>query len=336
VFTGLATKNEVARQESRVKSQAYRIQSVSDNTSLRTVETYLQVLRKAELNSLANENLTIHERIADQIKLRSESGLDRKADMDQVKSRLNLAKSNVVITEGNLIDAKSNYFAVVGRLPENLTKPEAPNPLMPVTVEEGEQLALENHPALKGAKADLDARLLQEKVAGAPYWPIIDIELDRNWAEDRSYAYDKQDDFIAMLRLRYNLFRGFRDKARKVETKYLTSEAMETRNHTHRQVVESMHLSWIAHTSVQNRIQYVRERVVNATATASSYTKQWNIGQRNLLDVLDTEAERIDSMKDLVNADYEGLYAKYRVMNSMGKLVASLDLQMPEEAIVEE
>lgn len=336
VFTGLATKNEVARQESRVRSQAYRVQSISDNTALRTAEVYLQVLRKQELNDLAKENLAIHVRIADQIKLRSESGLDRKADIDQVGSRLNLAKSNVVITETNLIDAQTNYLAVVGHLPENLSKPDSPDSFMPVSLEEAEQLALNAHPSLRGAKADLDARKSQEKVAQAPYWPVLDIEIDRNWGEENSYSYDKQDDFIAMLRLRYNLFHGFRDQARKAETTHLVSEALETRNNTHRQVVESMRLSWMAYKSVQDRIQYLEERVADATATAAAYTKQWNIGQRTMLDVLDTEAERIDAMRDLVDAKYDGLYSEYRIMNSMGKMVQSLGLHWPEEALVED
>lgn len=336
VFTGLATKNEVERQESRVRSQAYRIRSVSDNTALRTTEVYLQVLRKQALNDLAKENLAIHERIADQIKLRSESGLDRKSDIEQVSSRLNLAKSNVVITETNLIDAQTNYLAVVGHLPENLSKPETPDAFMPVSLEEAEQMALNVHPALQGAVADLDARKSQEKVAKAPYWPIVDIEVDKNWAEETSYSYEKQDDFIAMLRLRYNLFHGFRDQARKIETKHLVSEALETRNNTNRQVVEGMRLSWMAYKSVQDRIQYLRERVANATATANSYTKQWNIGQRTLLDVLDTEAEQIDAKRDLLEAEYDGLYAQYRIMNSMGRLVPSLGAQWPEEAVIDD
>ncbi|MDW7773509.1 MAG: TolC family outer membrane protein [Desulfobulbaceae bacterium] len=335
VFTGLATKNEVARQESRVLSQAYRIRSISDNTALRTAQVYLEVLRKQELHELARENLTNHERIGDQIKLRSESGLDRRSDNEQVNSRLNLARSNVVITETNLIDAQTNYLAVVGHLPENLVKPETADSYMPVSLEEAEQMAINAHPSLKGALADFDARKSQAKVANAPYWPVVDIEVDKNWSEDTSYTFEKQDDLIAMLRLRYNLFHGFRDQARKAETRHLVSEALETRNNTHRQVIEGIRLSWMAYKSVQDRIQYLQERVANATATANSYSKQWDIGQRTLLDVLDTEAEQIEAKRDLLEAEYDGLYAQYRILNSMGMLVPSMNMEWPEEALVE-
>lgn len=336
VFTGLATKNEVERQESRVASQAYRIRSIADNTALRATEVYLEVLRKQELHDLAKENLMKHEQIADQIKLRSESGIDRKSDNEQVNSRLNLAKSNVVITETNLIDAQTNYLAVIGHLPENLAEPQLPDSVMPVSLEEAEQIALMSHPTMKGALADLDARKSQEKVAKAPFWPIVDIEVDKNWAEETSYSYDEQDDFTAMLRLRYNLFNGFSDQARKKETMHLVSEALETRNNTQRQVVEGLRLSWMAYKGVMNRMQYVRERVANADATAAAYSKQWNIGQRTLLDVLDTEAEQIEAKQDLVEAKYDGLYAQYRILNSIGKLVPSLDLQWPEESVLED
>ena len=80
-------------------------------------------MRQLELNELAKENLTTHQRIYDQIKLRSESGIDRKADLDQVMGRLALAESDVVVSEANVADAQTDYQFVVGRIPENLVKP---------------------------------------------------------------------------------------------------------------------------------------------------------------------------------------------------------------------
>ncbi len=52
--------------------------------------------------------------------------------------------------------------------------------------------------------------------------------------------------------------------------------------------------------------------------------------------MLDTEAEVIDAKKSLVEARYDGLLAQYRVLNGLGKLVHSFDLQWPEESIVSE
>ncbi|MDK9709351.1 MAG: TolC family outer membrane protein [Desulforhopalus sp.] len=335
VFAGLSTLNEVDRQKSRVRSAAYRLQGTSENSALRTSEVYLNVLRRQELLRLSEENLDTHMRIADQIKMRSDSGVASKADSDQVAGRVSLAQANVIATRTNLIDAHSNYLSIVGHLPTDLQKPGPVDKFLPASLKDAEEAAVKQHPTLKSATADLVARQQQYDVAKAPYFPIVDIEVDQNWTEDLD-TDGKDASLIAMVRLRYNLFHGFRDEARRAETAHLISEAREIRNNTNRQVVESMRLSWMAYQAAQERIKFLEQRVASTAETAASYTKQFNLGKRTLLDVLDTEAEVIDAKQSLVEASYTGLYASYRILNGLGMLVKSFDLQWPKESQVED
>lgn len=335
VFTGMATRGEVERQEARVRSQAFLVRSAAENTALRTAKVYLEVLRNQALLELARENLTIHQRIADQISLRSRSGIDRKADMDQVRSRLNLAHANVVVAEQNLVDAETSYTAVVGHRPADLARPDIDNGQMPPSLEEARRLAVENHPTLKSAHADLDARKAQDKVARSPFMPVIDIEVDQIHEDETNYTYQERDNLRAMLRLRYNLFHGWKDQARKLETMHLVNEAREIRNHTLRQVEESIRLSWMAYRALSGRLPFLRLRMQFSTVTAQAYGKQWNIGKRTLLDVLDSEAERIDANREYVNAEYDEIYARCRVLNGIGRFVPALGLAWPRESRVE-
>lgn len=339
VFRGFQDVNEVDRQQYRVRSEAYVIQSVSENTALDAARVYLEVLRKQEFVKLAEENLKLHQRITDQIRLRSESGVDNKADMNQVESRLSLAQSNLVVTETNLVDSKTNYQVIVGNMPENLVKPEVPVEAIPASVEEAEKKALEAYPVLKQAKEDLNARHAQEKVANAPFWPIVDIELDKRWGNELETGLvidTDTEDFQALVRVRYNFFKGWKDRARKVETTYLVSEAREVRNNAHRQVVELIRLAWMANKAANDRQPYLEARVASSKATAQAYSKQWDIGKRTLLDVLDAEAERIEAEKELIDSQYDGLFAQYRILNAMAEMVHTLDLKWPEEAYVED
>jgi len=173
---------------------------------------------------------------------------------------------------------------------------------------------------------------MQDRVARSPFMPIIDLEVDQVWEDETNYSYDRREDLRAMVRLRYNLFNGWKDDARKAETLELINEAREIRNHTRRQVIEGLDLSWRAYKAISNRLPYLAQRVEFATATARSYHKQWDIGKRTLLDVLDSEAERIDASMQHVQAKYDALYARCRILNSMGQLVTALKLNYPEEA----
>ncbi len=336
LFAGFSTMNEVERQKARVKSQAFLTQSSAENTALETIKTYLEVLKNQEYKALADENLILHERIGDQIGLRSESGVGRGADQSQIQSRLGLARSNVIVTEQNLIDAQTNYHALLGHEPVNLSVPQSVVELLPKSLSDAEQRAIADHPTLKSAIADLKARFKQDEVAKSTFWPIVDFEIDKIFEDETSYSYDEREDLRLFLRLRYNLFNGWKDKARKEETEELIREAIEIKNHTFRQVIESIRLSWQSFQSANRRIAYLKERLQYSASTANAYTQQWNINERTLLDVLDAEAERIDAARQLVAAEFDGLYSHYRLLNGMGKLIPSLGLNLPDEGAVDE
>jgi len=335
IFAGLATKNETERQRARVKSEAYVVRATSENSALKTSKAFLDVLRYQALLDLAKENLLVHQQIGDQITLRSQSGVGRKADMDQVNSRIRLAQANVVVAEQNLADARTSYEAVVGVMPEDLLRPELPLELLPASLDEAREAALASHPTLQSARADLDARKAQDAVAKSPFMPSLDLEVDQVWEDEYNYSYSKREDLRALVRLRYNLFNGWKDQARKAETLHLIKEARQIRNHTHRQVQESIRLSWMAYRAASTRLPYLDQRVQFATATAKSYHQQWNIGKRTLLDVLDAEAERIDARVQYIDTDFNLLYAGYRVLNGMGRLIQALEVEMPVEAKVD-
>lgn len=123
VFDGFATQNEVGRQQATVNSRAYSLLGTSERTALDVAQVYIDVLRRQEMVRLAEENLRSHERIFDQISLRSERGVGRLADQDQAEARLAQARNNLITEQTNLRDARTNFYSVVGMDPVDLSEP---------------------------------------------------------------------------------------------------------------------------------------------------------------------------------------------------------------------
>ena len=63
-----------------------------------------------------------------------------------------------------------------------------------------------------------------------------------------------------------------------------------------------------------------------------AYQKQFDIGQRNLLDLLDTENELYQAKRSYVNAEYDLYIAQARTLAGMGKLVSTLGISRLETA----
>ncbi len=330
VFDGFATRSEVRRQTARTSSADYSVQASAENIALRTTEVYLNVLRQFEVLDLARKTQWEHQNIHDQMVLRNKSGVGSKADLDQISARLALASSNMVAAQNNLLDARTNFFRVTGMFPEidSLSVPSFETEL-PKSIEQAVEFALETHPTLKSASADVEAANAQYEASESGFWPSLQIEADKNWDEDIGGVEGDNEDLIVALRLRYNLYSGGADSARRKQTAYLLEEAKEVRNNTHRQVVEGLRLSWSALHAVSEQMKYLEAHVKAATDTREAYRKQFNIGRRTLLDLLNTENEVFDSNRSLVNAKYDKLFAQYRILNSMGRLVSEFKANNP-------
>lgn len=323
---------EVDRQQARTNSRAFGVYSAAENTALDAVLAYHNVLRQQQLVELAQTNLEAHERTHDQILLRAERGVGRKADMEQSLGRLALAEANLKSELANLRDAETAYIRVVGVEPASLSLPDSPITMIPASIDEAIAIATENHPTLRLASYDVESAEAQHATAKAPFYPDLHLELGTRADHDIDGIEGKDKDITAMLRLRYNLFNGGRDSARREETAFLINQAAEIRNNTHRQVEESVRLSWNAWQTLRSQMPARIQHVESSEKARDAYQQQFSLGQRTLLDLLDSENEVFRARTALVNTKYDELYAMYRILNSMGMLLQGLNVELPEAA----
>jgi len=337
LFDGFATKSEVERQQARVSSTAFTVQGVAENTALDAAEAYLNLLRNDTLLKLAQENLDAHKRSFDQIKIRSDAGVGRRADLEQISGRLALANSNLIAAQSNYDDGLTVYIKVIGEAPTGTPiKPLKQKDGIPASKDEAIKMAIEKHPTLKSAVSDVEAAMAQHRASRNTFYPRFDLELSQSWNNNLDGQVGTNNDSQAMVRMRYNLLNGGGDAARKRQTAHLIDEAKEVRNRTYRQVVETMRLSWNAYDATEQQLVYLDQHVKATVRTRDAYQKQFNIGQRTLLDLLNAENELFQAKQSYISAEFDNLFARYRILNAKGALLETLKITPPKEAIIKE
>lgn len=331
IFDGFATSSEVKRQEARAASRANSLKDTAQSYALSASRAYLEVLRREQLLKLAKESLYNHVTIYDQIKRRAESGMDSLASIQQAEGRLALAEVNVLAAENNLRDAKASYQRVVGQ-----PAPESPEPFnamalgLPATLEEAIARGLENQPVAGVAQYDVEAAMAQRDAAKSSMYPRLDLEVERRWDENIDGVEGDDEDLTAMLRLRYNLFNGGADKARIRQTEYQIGEAQAIQQDAQRQIRESIELAWNAHEILTRQMEHLERHVISSEETRDSYKKQFDIGQRSLLDLLDTENEVFSAKNQLAEARVDYQIAQLRTLTGTGDLLEALNIPLPE------
>lgn len=332
LFDGNTTKHEVARQRARVSANAQELLGVAHSTALQAIEAYFDLIRFRRVKWFAEDNLRTHKRIQDQVRLRSEAGVSRKSDLDQVNARVALAEASLIAAEANVADAETTYQRVVGQqAPVELEVREPSPDELPETLEAAIERARANNPVLKSAQADIEEALAQNRVAQGELYPRLDLEVAGNLNDNIDGVEGRNDDLSAMLRLRYNLFDGGRDRARIRQTAHEINQAKEIRNRTGRELEESMRLAWSALQSTRRQLQYLNDRVRFAEATRDAYLRQFNIGQRTLLDLLNTENDVFQARQSLINTRRDEKVAHYRILTDLGELLVALDIAAPAE-----
>ncbi|GFM49624.1 agglutination protein [Pseudomonas cichorii] len=333
LFDGFNTPNEVGRTRAVVNSRAYYVQGTSQSLALRAIEVYLDVLKCRELLTLARNNLQAHLRINDQITLRSERGVGSAADRDQSLARRALAQNNFHTAQVELADAEASFASAVGRLPDELETPPSIKGEIPLSLSDAQQSMLLNNPYLKSAQADVQAAEKQYASSKAPFYPRFDAELAVG-ANDNLQGEEGHDkEWRAAVVMNYNLFNGNRDKARLRSNAYKTGQALDIRNNALRMLNENMSLAWNAMDNARLQTPIARDYVTSTTRVRAAYQDQFGLGQRTLLDLLDSENELYNASRRYTEVRYTEELAMYRVLASEGELLRKQRVVLPAEAV---
>ncbi|SFP00655.1 TolC family outer membrane protein [Pseudomonas borbori] len=332
LFDGFATSSEVGRQRATVNARAYELLGTSERTALTVAEVYLEVLKRREMVRLAEDNLRSHERIYDQISLRSERGVGRMADLDQAEARLAQARNNLITEQTNLADAQVNYYSVVGRDPSELSMPQGLPGRLPENLQAAREELLTNNPFLSSAQADVQASEQQYEAAKSTFYPRFDAELSQGVDNNIDGVPGHSNEWQAMLRMRYNLFAGGSNKADLQSKAHQVNQAMDIRNNALRVLSEDLGLAWNALENARQQLPIAQQYVDYSSRVRDSYQKQFGLGERTLLDLLDSENELFTAARRLEEVRYTELFTQYRIKATMGSLLQSQGVVAPMAA----
>ncbi|NTS75630.1 TolC family outer membrane protein [Catenovulum sp. SM1970] len=324
LFDGFYTSENINRTEHELSSEKYLLLDQAENTALEIASTYLEVLKQKQLVELAQKNLDSHQEIFEQIQLRTESGLGTTSDLSQIRGRLARAHANLISSKNNYADTVNAYVRLVGEMPGELVSPVADQILLPASEGQLLDLAKDSHPTLLAASSDVRAAQAQLGQSESAYFPKVTLELSNRVTDDNNNDNVERDELRADLIFSYNLFRGGQDKAKELQSAYQIEQAKELQISAMRQVVEGAKFAWNAYQFTEDQITHLQLHVEQSYLTQQAYKKQFDLGRRTLLDLLDTENELFEARRNYIDAEANYIVAKYRVLNSMGRLLKGL------------
>ncbi|AWH88929.1 TolC family protein [Limnobaculum parvum] len=245
----------------------------------------------------------------------------RGSELVQARSKLLQAQTNVQQLESSWRDTQIKMTRLLGRevqIPENLQWDDSALSTQTILT------ALDHHPQIQRAKADVQASLHKADAIKSSSYPNI------NWVVSKSSARDSNGDEQAWytgVNVEWDLFTGgsaSASQAAAVQRAQATQMQFETTVLELKYKIRSMIQS---RDSAFERAKEFRALSSETDRVRNMFYEQWYyLGKRSLLDVLTAENDHFNNQISAINNEFDGYTANISIMTESAMLLGWLGM----------
>lgn len=326
IFDGMDRYNEFKGNEARLTSAEYRLFDNVETVGLDAIRAHVDVVRIRKLLALAEENIAAHMEVLESIAERVAGGAGSKADEMQARGRVARAETTYIRYKGDLQTTMAQYVRLTGEIPGPLTEPEFLPEIIPDSLELVLDRTMVNNPKIQLSKADVVASEHDRKTSQADFFPTVDIEVSSRYTDSLDGASSYLKDNRAMLAFSWNIFNGtsdyYRSKTAMARKKQSEADLQDVIDDMTQQVASA----WADYQTSVEQVDKHLEALEYSMESRDMYLMQFNVGQRSLLDVLDSINEVFSNSVLLETATSNRNFSIYKFLTFGGDLIRTLEV----------
>ncbi|MBK8970633.1 MAG: TolC family outer membrane protein [Hahellaceae bacterium] len=291
----------------------------------RTANAYFTVLRGMDDLETAKKAEAAFRRQWEQAKERFEVGLIAITEVHETKAIYDSGKVTRINTQGQLDIALEALQRITGEFVDQI------HPLNEtLSVEETEidqltnleQIALENSPLIKGAVWQLESARKNFKAKQAGYYPTLDLGASAGYS-DYTGPYtqdDKQTDTKIGLTLNVPIYLGGSTQASTRQARYQVDQAEQGLLTAQRNVRLQLRSLYRSLQTNAEAIQARKQETISNESALQATRAGYDVGTRNIVEVLDAERKYYVSLSAYANARYDYILNRLTLRQTTGAL----------------
>ncbi len=198
--------------------------------------------------------------------------------------------------------------------------------LIPASAGDALRAALSTNAALNAAVENVRAGQAQVDSRRAANQPRLDLRARQAVDRNLDGVNGTTREGVVELVLNYNLYRGGADQARIRQAADELNLSKDLREKACRDLRQTLSIAYNDSQRLSEQLGYLDQHQLSIEKAREAYRRQFDIGQRTLLDLLDTENEYFQARRAYVNARYDLVLAQARTLAGMGTLMRALDV----------
>jgi adhesin transport system outer membrane protein len=197
---------------------------------------------------------------------------------------------------------------------------------IPASSDAALRLAYAQNPALAAAQENIVASQFDAKVRKASFRPRVDLRAQQEVGKNLGGYIGRTTRSNIGLVLNYNLYNGGSDQATQRQYAEQINVAKDMRDKECRDVRQTLYIAYNDIGRLKEQLGYLERHMNSQQKALKAYYSQFDIGQRTLLDLLDSENEVFQAQRAYQNAYFDYLLAMGRTHAAMGDLVKTLSV----------
>lgn len=330
LFDGFARESEIERNIARVDRAAHQLLDRSENIALAISREYIQIVLQSRVLTLAQENVRYHKSIRQRIEQAVKGGGLTAADRQQAAERVAAAEARVVQAREELERARIGFFRQVGLPPAAVTTFPRLGSKLPWNSTAAIEEAYHQIPRVKAAEADVDSAAAALRGARSNYLPKVGLEGSVRTGHDIDGTDERTTDQQVKVVGKWNLFAGGADIANEHALAQRVTESRMRLDTVRRDVRESLAAAQNNRRRQAELAQTLRGQAALGKELVSLYDEQFKAGRRTLLDLLSAQNNYFNALVLAETAQHSRDLAEYRVLATLGQLVATLGVGQPQ------
>ncbi len=302
---------------------------------VRVVESYLGVLRAQDNLEASQARERAFQRQLEQTQQRFEVGLIAITDVHEAQAAYDLSRVERITDENNLNVAIERLSVLTGRYHDNLyllrDDFDIKEPF-PAERSDWVDFALDHNFRLSAAQFSEEAARQNARAFASEHFPVVsgrasysDFETDGTRTEDPPSLFNvspdqDQEQELYQIRVDVPIFSGGRISANRRQAAQQFLNARETRINLMRNTVtdtRSLHMTVVNDVA---RVNARRLSIVSSQSALDATTAGYEVGTRNVVDVLNAQNTLFSAKRDYANARYDYVNNLLRLKQQAGLL----------------
>lgn len=284
---------------------------------IRTASAYAEMIRLDLRIKAAEESRQEHERLLELIQRRAGNQINPESDIVMARARLEQARSEIIQLRNLAANARADLEQIIER-PVNKLRIPSPDQLPVRTLQESLDAALAHAPELKRLGSEIQIAETEIEIREAARLPQLSARVERFVGGAQAYS-------TTYLALTLQTGAGLSAQAA-VKEAFARRDATESsRQVARKDLTDRVRNDWNKYTSALNEARVLEELVTATQAMYESFVRQYPVGRKSWLEVLNARREATQARNALADARWSGFLAGMRLEILAGHVTGAND-----------